>query len=189
MANVLDRIREDHINMARLLELIDVETEKAREDEMPDFLMLEHVMRYMTSYLDQMHHNVEDAIFRRVTKRDTKAEAIVDELSKEHDRLKLIGGQLYDLICAAQNSDFVRRDDFISLASEYTQILRAHMGREEQDILKRARRVLTQKDFSEVEAEVDAIHDPLFGEVVESEYRGLYAYIMAQQDSANEARK
>ncbi len=189
MANVLDRIHKDHVHMARLLDLIDLETTKARNNDMPDFLMLEHVMRYMTNYLDQMHHNVEDAIFRRVSERDSKIEAVVDELMREHDTLKVVGERLYDVICAAQNSDFVRRDDFISLGTEYTQILRAHMGREEEDILKRARRVLTKKDYSQIEAEIDAIHDPLFGDVVESEYQQLYAYIMAQQESLNEASK
>ncbi len=187
MANVIEQIHTDHVNMARLLQLVDVEIDKAREDGMPDFLMLEHVMSYMTSYLDQIHHKKEDAMFQRVVDLEPAAKSSVDELTEEHDQLRITGCELHDLICAAQNSDFVRREDFVAQGAAYVATLRGHMDREEGDLLKRAKRLLTDQDLREVDAEVESIHDPLFGDNVEKEYQSLYAYIMAQQDSVAEA--
>ncbi len=187
MANVIEQIHKDHVNLARLLILVDAEIDKARQNGMPDFLMLEHVMRYMINYLDQVHHNKEDAMFRRVVSLDPQAKSAVDDLTLEHEKLKSTGCELYDLVCAAQNSDFVRREDVISQGSDYVATLRAHMDKEEGDLLKRANRLLTEQDLREVDAEVESIHDPLFGDTVEKEYQSLYAYIMAQQDSVAEA--
>lgn len=189
MANVIEQIHKDHVNLARLLNLVDAEIDTARQDGMPDFLMLEHVMRYMINYLDQVHHNKEDAMFRRVVSLDPEAESAVDDLTVEHEKLKTTGCELYELVCAAQNADFVRREDVISRGADYVRTLRAHMNKEEGDLLKRARRLLTEQDLREVDAEVESIHDPLFGDTVEKEYQSLYAYIMAQQDSIAEASK
>jgi hemerythrin-like domain-containing protein len=187
MANVIEQIHKDHVNLGRLLNLVDAEIDKARQDGMPDFLMLEHVMRYMTNYLDQIHHNKEDAMFRRVVSLDPQAKGAVDDLTLEHEKLKTTGCELYDLVCAAQNSDFVRREDVISQGTDYVRRLRAHMDKEEGDLLERARRLLTEQDLREVDVEVESIHDPLFGDTVEKEYQSLYAYIMAQQESVAEA--
>ncbi len=189
MTNVIEQIHQDHVNMARLLNLVDAEIDKAKQDGMPDFLMLEHVMRYMTNYLDQVHHNKEDAMFRRVVSLDPQAKDAVKDLLLEHEELKSTGRQLYDLVCAAQNSDFVRREDVISQGTDYVRTLRTHMGKEEGDLLARARRLLTEHDLRDVDAEIDSIHDPLFGDTVEKEYQSLYAYIIAQQESVAEARQ
>jgi len=188
MANVLQQIRTDHVNMARLLNLVEAEIAKARQDGMPDFLMLEHVLRYATNYLDQMHHAREDAMFRRVVMLEPEAKTLVEEIELEHEQLKSTGEQLYNLVCAAQNADFVRREDVILKGTDYVDTLRAHMQKEESDLLVRASRLLTESDLDEVDAEVEAIHDPLFGGVVEQEYQGLYNYIMAQQESIAEVK-
>lgn len=187
MSNVLEQIYTDHVNMARLLNLVDAEIAKAKQDGMPDFLMLEHVLRYSTNYLDQMHHAREDAMFRRVVMLEPEAKTLVEKMQREHEQLKSKGEQLYNLVCAAQNADFVRREDVILKGTDYVYTLRTHMQEEESDLLIRASQILTETDFDEIDAEIVAIHDPLFGDVVEKEYQGLYNYIMAQQESVAES--
>jgi len=183
MTTVIEHSHKDHANLARLLNLVGEEIDEAKQDGKRGFFVLEHVMRYITSYLDQAHHHKEDAIFRRVASLDPLAISAIDELTLEHEKLTSAGRELYDLVYAAQNSDFVRREDVISKGTDYVKTLRAHFSKEI-DLLSRARWLLSEQDLREIDAEVESINDPLFGDTVEKEYQSLYAYIMAQQEES-----
>ncbi len=187
MANLIDQIHTDHRNMARLLSLIDEEIDKLIAEKLPDFLMLEHAMRYMVSYADKVHHPKEDALFERMATTDSRLGEAVDGLTAEHRHIVSLGEHFYDLIRAAQTTDFVRRDDMISEGIEYVAALRAHIHKEEADLLKRAQALFTVEELEDVDKAVESAHDPLFGQVVEREYKDLFAYIIGQQADNNRA--
>lgn len=52
---------------------------------------------------------------------------------------------------------------------------------EDSDAFPRAERALTDADWQEVESDMDARTDPVFGPVITNEFRSLYDYI--QQES------
>ena len=53
---LLSELREDHRNMAIVLDLLEAAAKQAYKGEDPDFELVAEIMRYMTVYPDAVHH-------------------------------------------------------------------------------------------------------------------------------------
>lgn len=178
MSNLIEQLHQDHINMFRLLDAIEIELDRLTANEVPDLKVLEHSMRYMINYPDVTHHPREDALFERLRARDPATAPLVDEVIGEHQNLIRRGREFYEMICAAENFDVVERDAFITAGTEYVHLMRAHMNTEEGSLIKEAAAQLTADDLAAASAEVESKRDPLFGEWVDEEYQMLYEYVI-----------
>ena len=66
-AKVLAELREDHKNMALMLNLLERESNRIYEGEEPDYELLQDIMHYMTVYPDAVHHPKEDRLYAELT--------------------------------------------------------------------------------------------------------------------------
>lgn len=174
MSNLVEQIHADHVNMSRILDLIEREVDRARAEQTPDLELLEDAMRYMTNYSDMVHHPKEDSMFAKLIQKEPGVAGEVDVLSEEHETLARLSSEFLEIVKAAEYSDFVLREDVIKRGSEYVETLRSHMDAEEVGLLKRARASLTSEDLEEINAEYAASHDPLMAESLKAEYAALY---------------
>ena len=62
-AKVLAELREDHKNMALMINLLERESNRIYAGEEPDYELLQDVMHYMTVYPDAVHHPKEDRLY------------------------------------------------------------------------------------------------------------------------------
>ena len=58
LADLLKDLREDHRNMATMLDLLNRQIGHIRDGERPDYELIHDVMRYMTTYSDAVHHPI-----------------------------------------------------------------------------------------------------------------------------------
>ncbi|MCG8371175.1 MAG: hemerythrin domain-containing protein, partial [Proteobacteria bacterium] len=61
--DIMAELRDDHRNMAIVLDLLEdivAEMEAGRD---PDFELFDEIMRYMTVYPDAVHHPKEDVVY------------------------------------------------------------------------------------------------------------------------------
>ena len=63
LADLLSDLREDHRNMAIMLDLLSQQVEHIRDGERPDYELIHDIMRYMTIYSDAVHHPKEDVLY------------------------------------------------------------------------------------------------------------------------------
>jgi hemerythrin-like domain-containing protein len=174
MSNLVEQIHEDHVNVSRILDLIEQEVDRARNEEMPDLELLEDAMRYMTNYSDLVHHPKEDSMFEKLIVKEPDVANEVAVLREEHETLARLSTEFLEIVKAAEYGDFVLRDDVIKRGSEYVDMLRSHMDAEEVGLLKRARASLTSADLEKIDAEYASAHDPLMEKSLEQEYGALY---------------
>lgn len=66
MSNLVEQIHQDHVNVSKVLDLIEAEVGRARDEQAPDLELLEDAMRYMVNYSDLIHHPKEDSMFARL---------------------------------------------------------------------------------------------------------------------------
>lgn len=144
-----------------------------------DHIRMLDVMRYMTDYQDLFHHPREDLVLQRLVKRDPEAREAAHEILEEHELIAEKGKQFWQRLRAAVNIPELPTDVLASHGHEYVTAMRRHMQKEESSVFPRAQAALTLSDWSEIEAAMEARHDPLFGEDVEAEYEALYHYINA----------
>jgi hemerythrin-like domain-containing protein len=61
----MTELREDHRNMAVVLDLLDEIVAIMGNGDDPDFELLDEIMRYMTVYPDAVHHPKEDVVYQQ----------------------------------------------------------------------------------------------------------------------------
>ena len=180
MTNLITQIHQDHVNMARILRLINSEIEALIAEEPRNLEILDDAMRYIINYADKIHHAKEDIMFRRLQEVAPDTRELIEDILAEHQEIFKKGTEFHELVQAVEFGDFVLRDEIVSKGTDYVQTLYAHMSKEEENLLKKAREVLTEDDFTELNLDYGPDTDPLFGEKIQKEYEDLYTYVLDQ---------
>lgn len=180
MIDLISQIHQDHVNMARILKLIESEIDALVAEEPRDLEILDGALRYLINFADRIHHAKEDIMFARLKSVDPDTRELVEEIASEHQTIYEKGSEFHRLVQAAESGDFVLRKEIVEKGTDYLQTLFAHMRREEEDLLKRARESLSESDLAGAVDQGEGGGDPLFGERVHKEYKDLYDHIVRQ---------
>jgi hemerythrin-like domain-containing protein len=160
----MQRLRDDHKKLARLMDLIAREVRIFDAGDLPDYELVGLILDYTQNYPDLYHHPVEDVVLAKLRERDPEAASSVGALDDEHNKL----GELTRRFAAAlhnvtQDAE-LPRDWFVEIASEYLTFQRRHMQMEEVVFFPAALRALTAADWQDVQARITLPDDPLFGD-------------------------
>lgn len=177
MSEVMRQLHQDHRNVARLLDLLDKEVAAMGDARRADFELMQDIMQYMSHYPDRYHHPTEDLVFQRVLRYEQSARDDIEDLLAEHQRLAEKGAQLLAALNTVVDGALVQREPLEAQAREYIDLLRGHMRREESTAFAAAKRHLRDEDWAAIQEATGAMQDPLFGEVVDEDYRTLYQLI------------
>ena len=177
MSTIMEQLRNDHANVATLLEILEMQIDAVEKEREADFELMHDVMLYMTRYPDWHHHPMEDLVFERMRERDVESEEVVERLLREHVALKEKGASLLDLLARVVDGALVERDELSARGRDYALFLRSHMELEDREAFPRAEQALRPEDWTAVETGMEARDDPVFGPVLQEEFRSLYDYI------------
>lgn len=181
MSTIMDQLESDHVNVARLLDVLDAQLATLDDERATDFQLMHDVMVYMTRYPDRFHHPMEDLVFERMCARDADALDVVRRLSREHGALAEKGARLVALLSRVVDGAMVERGELRASGRDYVLFLRSHMAVEDDEAFPRARQVLDAGDWSAVRTGMEMRSDPVFGPVVDEDLRSLYDYIQRQR--------
>jgi hemerythrin-like domain-containing protein len=170
----------DHVNFGRLLNLLEGELDLLHDAGSPHYQLMLDIMYYMTHYSDVLHHPKEDLVFARMKARDENIGPTIDELTIQHTQLRDMGESMVRALDDVVNGSITSRERIEATARAYVSALRAHMRTEESEILPRAGRLLSESDWTEIDAAIANFDDPLFGSEVQERYAGLREQINRQ---------
>lgn len=173
MNPLLATLHEDHVNMAKLLTLLDQQLATFRDGGSTDFGLLQDIMDYMSQYPDGVHHPREDLVARRLSERDPAAAASAEGLMAEHADLGDLSRRVHAAVAEIALGAELPREGVVQLVDDYVTQLRHHMNREESDFFPLAERTLTTADWGALRDQFDTAHDPLFGDDVQEKFRTL----------------
>ena len=125
----------DHVNFARLLNLLEGELDLLRDAGSPHYQLMLDIMYYMTHYSDVLHHPKEDLVFARLNARDENVGRMVRELTIQHTQLGEMGAAMVHALDDVINGSITSRQHIEAMAREYVSALRAHMRTEETELL------------------------------------------------------
>ena len=170
-ARVLAELRQDHRNMAILLNLLQQEVDHvAHENESADFELMQDIMRYMTVYPDTTHHPKEDLIYAGMREKRPDLAQGLEAVEGDHRDIADFSQRLLADIKAVVAGTYVTRERVISDAKEYVNRLRKHMAWEEGDLFSRAESMVDELD---IDTSRLADPDPLFGPQGDSSFETL----------------
>jgi hemerythrin-like domain-containing protein len=172
-------LRQEHANMAMLLDILDRQLATAKAGEHLDYHMIKAILDYFISYPDLYHHPKEDLIFLKLRARDSDKAKPLAELLSGHEDLALLARRFARAtVDQILNPDEVTQQWFGSLGREFVNVNRRHMAREEEHFFPRALEVLSSDDWAAIDAQITDREDPLFGGLVELRFRDLHEMIL-----------
>ena len=177
MANTLAQWHTEHVNFAKLLDILDAQLDLLHRGDSPHYELMQDIMFYMTHYADVVHHPLEDLAFARIKGREPGASPTIDELTKQHVQLHKLGDDLVRSLGDIMNGTIALRANVEAPARTYVQTLRNHMAVEETKILPMARKLLSDADWTAITKAVEHFEDPLFGRNTAKQYASIRQHL------------
>ncbi len=173
-------IHEEHVALSAMLRsILLLLQQNRRQGTLPDFAALRAMLFYVDEFPEKRHHLKESQLlFPKLRARAPEAAAVLDRLDHDHaNGEKAIRDLEHELLAFEMLGD-ARRDAFEQAAQRYVDFYFEHMSLEEKQVLPLAEKLLTQRDWVELDAAFDANRDPLTGHRPEQEYQALFSRIV-----------
>ena len=182
LADILIDLREDHRNMAIMLDLLERETGRIRDGEKPDYELIHDIMRYMTVYSDAVHHPKEDILYSTMSEERPELATGLERVGPEHVELAELGEKLRNDIEAIACGAAITRNHVVTDTMSYVERLRQHMDWEEGDLFKRADALVEAEE--EMFVDISRLNelDPVFGPEREHSFANLLEHIKANSE-------
>lgn len=163
----------EHVNFARLLDLLEKQVAAFHAGEQPNYDLMLDIVYYLRHYPDQVHHPQEEVAFARLLQRDPTMKSQIGRLMQEHRVIAAAGETLLAHLDAVVADALEPRSIVEAAAATYLAYYRLHLAAEEKEIIPRAAELLTPQDWAAVAAAAPVGPDPLFGEDIEARFRKL----------------
>jgi hemerythrin-like domain-containing protein len=173
ISTLMAELREDHRNMAIVLDLLDRVIDDIRNENDDVLELLAEIMHYMTVYPDAVHHPKEDLVYGQLQQHRPDLSSGLENVADDHKEIAELGVQLRNDIDAIESGTAVRRQQLIDDAASYVQRLRNHMQWEEADLFPRIDRMLESKSQPLDLTEFRSMRDPVFGASSQAGFRRL----------------
>lgn len=179
MHPLISELHQDHVNLGRLLELLERQLLLFRADEAPNYLLLLDLLEYVETYPDLIHHPREDAIFSVYLERNRQGEETILQLMGEHKSLIAQSHDLRMLLDQAAQGSVSPRAALEDALARYLAAQKAHLDAEEREVFALLNNALMPEEWSRLQAAMPVSGDPLFGGEVQKRYRAIFELLMA----------
>ncbi|TAM43872.1 MAG: hemerythrin domain-containing protein [Burkholderiaceae bacterium] len=183
MPRVIDRLLSEHVNLERLVRLLDRQPSLLVSPDAPNIGLLVDTLLYLTEFPDVTHHPLEDRIVERLRARDALPAGLADEIEAQH---VMLARQGLALLCDLEGA--VRQDTMSPEGAEanirlYAERLRHNMAVEELALFPAAVRKLDDEDWRLIEHMTpEGVPDPLFDALVQTRFAELRRAIAVEAD-------
>ncbi len=182
MAQIVQQLREEHANMARLLNVFERQLDRYRSGAQPDYDIIEGLVDYFLDYPDSCHHPKEDLIVRKMVEQGTDRTKPLEGLAAQHSELAALTRRFATVVRRLLEDEEFPRETLLESGREFLDAQRHHMQMEDEYFLPLVESVLGPEQLAELDAELEQRSDPLFGgesEQQESRFAVLHANILA----------
>lgn len=178
MHQLLQELHRDHVNLNRVLLLLEKQVQLLGEGQ-ANFHVLSEIVDYVQVYPDLIHHPREDVIFRIYQERFPQEMPAIDRLLEEHQTLINSTLELRTLMEQWGCDSPVPRDYLAKLFADYLRLQFDHLNLEEGSVYGQLAAGLTDEDWGRIESSMPQGSDPLFGDLMRQRYENIFDQVMA----------
>jgi hemerythrin-like domain-containing protein len=176
MSTTLDKLHQEHINTAKLMDVLENQIKLFQENGYINFQLIRDITEYIISYPDLYHHPKEDHVFELLRHKDKEIETVINHLLEDHKTLTDSAINLTSLLNELKDNH--NPEKLIKPLQHYVDLTRAHMDIEETKVFPKAKELLTEDDWQQIEAGFNNVEDPLFGKVIHKQYENTFNSII-----------
>lgn len=184
MTHAIDLLRREHLNMSRLLALLEHQLILFETAGRVDLDLIRSIAEYFGTYPKTCHHPKEDVIYRKLCARKPDVAEEMADLEAEHEHLD---ARLRDFLRAVDNVALdveVPREQFLHKARRFVEEERRHMVMEERHFFPLALATLDMGDWADIESSLYSHADPVFDGAAEERFQDLRREIMSWGEEA-----
>lgn len=178
--DIMNQLHSDHDNVAHMLNVLEKQLDLVNRMKTADFDLMRDIMFYMTRYPDRTHHPLEDLVVHKLIEYDPSTKQMGENILREHEGLAKKSNAFLDMLIQVTDGAMVLREDIEATGRDYVAFLRSHMQKEDERLFPLAEQTLTKKDWKEIASAIEHRHDPVFGPMVDDQFRALYDFIQQQ---------
>ena len=169
------RLRDDHQHLARVLGVLEAQLDALARAHDVDFDLMRDAMTYITEFPNRLHHPVEDVLFAQLAEVDAASATACHDQIAEHERLFHDSATFYRLVEAIGVDDAtLPREPLVTAGREFVAAQRAHLRREEPELLPRAEQRLDRAAWDRAARTAAQVEDPLDATRRPARYEALY---------------
>lgn len=176
MSNEISRLRKEHLNFKKMLNLLEKQLDHLHNDKETNYQIMADILCYMTEYSDVSHHPREEVIFSLLAKHNSAAKNEIAEITRQHHTLEEIGSDFHEKLEHIINceNEIIQLKEIETPGRMYVSTLRTHMQKEEQGLFVMAEKLFNDDDWKKIESDMQiSISDPIFGSDVEERFNFL----------------
>lgn len=181
MRNVVEELRSEHVNMERLLAVLEGQVKIFEAAEQPDYTLMQDTIQYFLDFPDQCHHPKEDVLAHKLLSLTPKLAEPLRGLNELHAELALLTRRVADVVDNVVNDVQLPRSEVSRVLREFIDSQRHHIKMEERHFLPLAEEMLSRVDLQELESEIFGRQDPLFGPQTEQRFAALRDEILRSE--------
>jgi hemerythrin-like domain-containing protein len=177
--SALTIIRNEHQAIAAILHALrrtvgDIRDRGAK----PNFEVLRALMFYIDAFPERLHHPKEtDHLFKRMRQCHGEAGKVLDRLAQDHEKgeheILRLEHQLLEYEMLGES----RLPAFAAAVELYCDRRMEHIHTEEHEVLPLAQKLLTDEDWTTINAAFESNRDSLTGHKPEKEFEALFSRI------------
>ena len=162
--NVLEQLHQDHINLSKLLRILENLVDRIDEGEQPDFQLMAEIADYIEIYVKRHHHPREDRMYAFFDGRSMQLDKVMTRCKGEHAGLEASGRSLLEIIDGPMHDAVVPVDELVSRLRAFIDAERAHLDFEEGEVFPKLSALSAPSDWIALDEVLPPENDPLFGQ-------------------------
>ena len=177
MPSAIETLRQDHNNMWKLLDVIEVEFAQFKGGNSPDYELLSGALRYCLNYPELYHHPKEDLIYARLEERAPETLVGFGSLKTAHEALSDLSRRVSAMVQRIAEEAEVSRPATVKLMDDFITTYRQHIRDEEVLFFPSAEKILSAGDWAAIGGKITHIRDP-FSDAKAMDYQDLRAMVL-----------
>ena len=175
----IQKIREEHRSISAVLHgLKQLARDAQNAGVKPEFAVFRAMIHYIDEFPEQLHHPKEDKyLFPPLAARAPEAQPIIDALRGEHKQGIGLVRELERALVFFEDRWPLGAAEFLQTVDAYADFHWKHMRKEEEEILPRAERHFTARDWEVIDRAFDVNQDPVAG-IKERDFQALFTRIV-----------
>lgn len=173
MTDIVKLWHAEHAKFLRLLDHLDDRITRTSQGEDEHLDLITGIVDYLHHYGERAHHRREDVGFARMAQLDSKFRSIADDLHREHNEIIEAGQILLEQLESLRGNTAITRPALEANTRRYIALQRAHLNREEADIIPSIDERFGESDWQAVSAEISRTVDTHLSSDMIERFRSL----------------
>ena len=187
MSKLLDQLKTDHVNISKLLCILEKQIQSLQDGNKSEepMLIIREILDYMQQYPSVCHHPREEVLIDTLVDLiDDADQPTIDKINRikiEHTNLEQLSPELYQQVHLSVRSSYAGMIEQIKVFLDY---FYKHVQLEERFLFPLALELFSDEDWLEMDAHFTDVSDPLFTahDETENHFIRLHQMIMEHDE-------